>query len=141
MRGKKPWNKSKGGVQEGLVSSVADDGLADIVMHTLAWIGAIDLSDQQVQKIKSDFKCWLCRMNTHSWPTCPHLAKWEIKTGFIVSQMQDKVGISDLLFLAYHAMKRESGGKPVKPYDAWCETVSEVTVGEDQSPKATPSEA
>ena len=38
-------------------------------------------------------------------------------------------------------MKRESGGKPVKPYEAWCETVGEVTVGEDQSPKATPSEA
>ena len=71
----------------------------------------------------------------------PEFAKWEIKTGFIVSQMQDKVGISDLLFLAYHAMKRESGGKPVKPYEAWCETVGEVTVGEDQSPKATPSEA
>lgn len=71
----------------------------------------------------------------------PEFAKWEIKTGLIVSQMQEKVGISDLLFLAYHAMKRESGGKPVKPYEIWCDTVSEVKVGDDQSPKATPSEA
>ena len=37
----------------------------------------------------------------------PEFAKWEIKTGFIVSQMQDKIGINDLLFLAYHAMKRQ----------------------------------
>jgi hypothetical protein len=76
--GKKQWTKHKGGVQEGLVSSVTD-AADDIVMHSLAWIGAIDLSDQQVQKIKSDFKCWLCRTNGHSWPNCSHLTKWEIK--------------------------------------------------------------
>jgi len=76
--GKKHWTKNKGGVQEGLVSAVTD-GADDIVMHSLAWIGAIDLSDQQVQKIKSDFKCWLCRTNGHSWPACSHLTKWEIK--------------------------------------------------------------
>jgi hypothetical protein len=76
--GKKQWTKHKGGVQEGLVSSVTD-AADDIVMHSLAWIGAIDLSDQQVQKIKSDFKCWLSRTNGHSWPSCSHLTKWEIK--------------------------------------------------------------
>ncbi|CAB4222873.1 hypothetical protein UFOVP1660_1 [uncultured Caudovirales phage] len=71
----------------------------------------------------------------------PEWAKWENKTGFIVSQAQEKIGISDLLFLAYHAMKREGGGKPVKPFDIWCDTVVEVKVGDDESPKVTPSEA
>jgi len=32
------------------------------------------------------------------------------------------------------------GGKPVKPYEAWCETVTDVIVG-DANPKATPQEA
>jgi hypothetical protein len=71
----------------------------------------------------------------------PEFAKWEIKTGFIVSQMQDKIGINDLLFLAYHAMKRQSGGKPVKSFEIWCESVSEVKVGDDESPKVIQSEA
>jgi len=71
----------------------------------------------------------------------PEFAKWEIKSGFIISQMQDKVGIGDLMFLAYHAMKREAAGKPVKPFEVWMETVAEVTVGETDSPKATASEA
>ena len=48
--------------------------------------------------------------------------------------------ISDLVFLAYHAMKREAAGKPVKPIEAWTETISEVIVGE-ANPKATQSEA
>jgi len=30
----------------------------------------------------------------------PEWAKWEIKTGFQVSQAQEKLGINDLLFLA-----------------------------------------
>jgi hypothetical protein len=37
-------------------------------------------------------------------------------------------------------MKREAAGKPVKPFEAWCETVANVTVGEE-NPKATQSEA
>jgi len=48
--GKKQWTKHKGSVQEGLVSFVTD-AADDIVMHSLAWIGAIDLSDQQVVTI------------------------------------------------------------------------------------------
>jgi hypothetical protein len=71
----------------------------------------------------------------------PEWAKWENKTGFTISQAQEKIGISDLLFLAYWAMKREAAGKPVKPYDAWIETVVEVKVGEGESPKATSAEA
>jgi hypothetical protein len=70
----------------------------------------------------------------------PEWIKWEKSTGHIISQAQDKIGISDLVFLAYHAMKRESAGKPVKPFEVWCDTVANVTVGETD-PKATQSEA
>jgi len=71
----------------------------------------------------------------------PEWAKWENKTGFIISQAQEKIGISDLLFLSYHAMKREAAGKAVKPFEAWCETVAEVSVGDTTDPKVIPSEA
>jgi hypothetical protein len=71
----------------------------------------------------------------------PEWARWEQKTGFIISQAQDKIGIGDLMFLAYHAMKREAAGKPVKSFEIWSETVAEVTVGDEQAPKVTPPEA
>jgi hypothetical protein len=70
----------------------------------------------------------------------PEWAKWETKTGFTIQQVQEKLGIADLLFLAYHAMKRSEAGKPVKPYEVWVETVSDVTTGNDD-PKATSAEA
>jgi hypothetical protein len=70
----------------------------------------------------------------------PEWVKWEKSTGHTISQAQDRIGISDLVFLAYHAMKREAGGKPVKTLDVWTETIAEVTVGE-ANPKVTPSEA
>jgi hypothetical protein len=70
----------------------------------------------------------------------PEWAKWEKMSGHTISQVQEKIGISDLMFLAYHAHKRESGGKPVKPFETWCETVTDVIVG-DANPKATQQEA
>ena len=70
----------------------------------------------------------------------PEWAKWESKTGFTIQQAQEKGGISDLMFLAYHAMKRNEAGKPVKPFDVWMETVVDVTTG-DNDPKATSAEA
>ena len=70
----------------------------------------------------------------------PEWVKWEKSTGHIISQAQDKIGIADLLFLAYHAMKREAAGKPVKPFDVWIETVAGVEVG-DANPKVTQPEA
>ena len=71
----------------------------------------------------------------------PEWARWEQKTGFIISQAQDKIGIGDLMFLAYHAMKREAAGKPVKSFEIWSETIAEITVGDEQAPKVTPPEA
>ena len=70
----------------------------------------------------------------------PEWVRWEKSTGNTISQAQEKIGISDLVFLAYHAMKREAAGKPVKPIEAWTETIAEVSVGE-ANPKVTQSEA
>jgi hypothetical protein len=70
----------------------------------------------------------------------PEWAKWEKATGNIIGQASEKMGISDLMFLAYHAFKRENAGKPVKPYEVWMETVVDIIVG-DASPKVTQSEA
>jgi hypothetical protein len=48
----------------------------------------------------------------------------------------------DLMFLAYHAHKRAiAGDKPVKPMDAWMETVADVIVGDADDPKVIQKEA
>ena len=70
----------------------------------------------------------------------PEWVKWEKHTGNTISNAHDKIGIADLVFLAYHAMKREAAGKPIKPMDVWTETIAEVIVGE-ANPKVTQSEA
>jgi hypothetical protein len=70
----------------------------------------------------------------------PEWVRWEKQSGHTIAQAQEKIGIADLVFLAYHAMKREAAGKPVKPIEAWTETISEVIVGE-ANPKVTQSEA
>ena len=70
----------------------------------------------------------------------PEWFKWEKHTGNTIAQAQDKMGISDLVFLAYYAMKRNAAGKPVKPIDAWTETIADVIVGE-LDPKVILSEA
>jgi hypothetical protein len=66
----------------------------------------------------------------------PEWAKWEKTTGHTITKAQENIGIWDLLFLAYNAYKRENAGKPVKAFEVWMETVSDVrTVSDD--PKAT----
>jgi hypothetical protein len=70
----------------------------------------------------------------------PEWLKWETKTGFTIGQAQEKIGISDLMFLAYNAHKRTSAGKPIKGYEIWCETVANVTVGEIENPKVISAE-
>jgi hypothetical protein len=71
----------------------------------------------------------------------PDWARWEKATGKTISKAQDSIGMWDLMFLAHSAMKREAGGKPIKVFDVWMENVSNVTVGDTDSPKATKSEA
>lgn len=68
----------------------------------------------------------------------PEWAKWEKTTSKTVSSAVDGIGVWDLLFLAYNAMKRESAGKSVKAFEVWMETVSDVSAGES-NPKATQS--
>jgi hypothetical protein len=68
----------------------------------------------------------------------PEWCKWEFKSGKTIQQANE-IGISDLLFLAYNAMKRELAGKPVKPFEIWTETVSDVRL-EDLDPKAISAE-
>ena len=70
----------------------------------------------------------------------PEWVKWEQKYGYTISQASEKMGISDYLFLAYSSMKRNAGGKPVKPLDAWTETIADVQVGE-ADPKVISEEA
>ena len=69
----------------------------------------------------------------------PEWAKWETKFGKTIAQARDGIGIADLMFLAYNAMKRESAGKPIKSYEIWMDTVADVIVGDDD-PKATQSD-
>ena len=64
--------------------------------------------------------------------------KWENKSGKTIQQANE-IGISDLLFLAYNAMKRELAGKPVKPFEVWTETVSDITLA-DLDPKVISAE-
>jgi hypothetical protein len=70
----------------------------------------------------------------------PEWIKWERKTGYKIQEAESKLGMDDICFLAYNAMKREAAGTPVKPYDVWIETISEVTTA-NADPKAIPSEA
>jgi hypothetical protein len=70
----------------------------------------------------------------------PEFMKWEQKTGNTIQQIAEKLGIADLMFLAYHSMKREAAGKTVKPFEVWCETVTDISMGETENPKVTSRE-
>jgi hypothetical protein len=70
----------------------------------------------------------------------PEFVKWEAKTSYTIQQAAEKMGITDFIFLAYHSMKRGAAGKPVKPLEAWQESIVDVTVGEND-PKAISEEA
>ena len=69
----------------------------------------------------------------------PEWSKWETRTGKTIQQANE-IGITDLMFLAYSAMKRENAGKPMKSFEIWSESVSDVNVG-DNNPKAISEEA
>ena len=70
----------------------------------------------------------------------PEWSKWEKSTGKTIADAVENMGIWDLMFLAYNAMKREKAGKPVKPFEVWQDTVSDISTG-DSDPKATEPEA
>jgi hypothetical protein len=68
----------------------------------------------------------------------PEWSKWESKTGKTIQQAES-IGVNDLLFLGFNAMKREAAGTPVKPYEVWIETVAEVRAS-NANPKVIPLE-
>jgi len=51
--------------------------------------------------------------------------KWEMETKQKMTSAE--LGMTDLLLLAYTSVKRTSE-KPVKPIDAWCDTVADLEV-------------
>jgi len=67
----------------------------------------------------------------------PDFTKWELHTKKSISEF---TGMHDILWVAHSAMKREAAGKPVKPFDAWIESIVDIEVG-DTSPKAMSEEA
>lgn len=68
----------------------------------------------------------------------PEWARWEEKTGKNIGTVaQDGLGIADLMFLAYCAMKRESAGKPVMSYEIWRDGIAEILPEAAESPKVT----
>jgi len=71
----------------------------------------------------------------------PEWVRWEKYSGHSIADWDAKGGISGLMFLAYHAHKREEAGKPVKPFEAWIETVADWDVVRDTNPKVIKQEA
>jgi len=67
------------------------------------------------------------------------IRRWEIETKQKISSAE--LGMSDLLLLGYTSLKRTSE-KPLKPIDAWCDTVADidVEVGEGNPTNAVASQ-
>ena len=66
----------------------------------------------------------------------PDFTKWELHTKKSIS---DFTGMHDILWVAHSAMKRQAAGSPVKPFEAWIESVVDIEVG-TTSPKAMSEE-
>jgi hypothetical protein len=67
----------------------------------------------------------------------PDFVKWERESKKSIAEFS---GLTDILMVAYFAMKRESAGKAVKPFDIWTESVIDVDVAKPD-PKVTHEEA
>ena len=67
----------------------------------------------------------------------PDFAKWELHAKKSISDFN---GMHDILWVAHSAMKREAAGQPVKPFEAWMESIIDIEVDTD-SPKAMKEEA
>lgn len=63
---------------------------------------------------------------------------WERQMKRKVSDIQSGIGLEDMLFLAYAALKR--GGSKLPEFDSWMESVEEIATEADD-PKATRSAA
>jgi hypothetical protein len=67
------------------------------------------------------------------------IRRWEMDTKQKISSAE--LGMSDLLLLGYTSLKRTSD-KPLKPIDAWCDSVADidVEVGEGNPTNAVASQ-
>lgn len=54
----------------------------------------------------------------------PDFVAWERNTKRKISDLQNGIGIEDLLFLAHHALKRR--GENVKPFDGWINEIDSI---------------
>lgn len=66
----------------------------------------------------------------------PDFVKWERESK---KDIVDFSGLTDILLVAYFAMKREAAGKAVKPFDIWTESIVDVDVAKSD-PKVTQKE-
>lgn len=64
----------------------------------------------------------------------PDFIAWERKTKNKTSDLSKGIGVEDLAFLAYSALKRQ--GENLKPFDSWLNEIDEI-LEEVTDPKAT----
>lgn len=67
----------------------------------------------------------------------PEWVKWERHTSKSITQAADSLGMDDLVFLAYHAMKRSTTSGAVPAMDVWMETIEDITGGKPSDPLVT----
>lgn len=63
----------------------------------------------------------------------PDFVAWERKTKNKTSDLAKGIGVEDLAFLAYNALKRS--GENIKPFDGWINEIEEIQEVDDD-PKA-----
>ena len=87
--------------------------------------------------IKLEIKITIDGVETAYKINPPEWVKWERHTGKSITQAANSLGMDDLVFLAYHAMKRSNteGGTP--PMDVWMETIEDISGGKPSDPLAT----
>lgn len=71
----------------------------------------------------------------------PDFANWEKETGKKAKDISEVLGLWDMLFLAYSAVKRENGEKPMRNFDNWSSSVVQVRSVPDDLPKVSNPEA
>jgi hypothetical protein len=72
------------------VQDTPDPPSKNLEIHKESWVGAINLSEDHVKKLRQMFKCVQCRTNDHTLPSCPFMKNWIIKKKPCQDTNQDK---------------------------------------------------
>lgn len=64
----------------------------------------------------------------------PDFVAWERYSKRKTSDLATGVGIEDMAYLAYAAIKRS--GENVKPFDGWVQNIATIEMQDDETPKA-----